>query len=157
MNKYVRILAAGWLGGFTGNAVLGLIFTSPPVQALLYDPALQSALFIDVTAQRNIPVSVAGLVLLSALHAWLFWILQPAIPGASWLRKGLFWGGVIWAMFWLFQEWFIYHSLLGEPWLLNLLELSILLIGSIVEGLVIAYILRRPPAEKESAMRPAHE
>jgi len=46
-------------------------------------------------------------------------------------------------MFWVFQEWFIYHTLLGEPLALNLLELAILLAGSLVEGLVIAFILAR--------------
>lgn len=84
---------------------------------------------------------MAGLVVLSVIHAWLFWVLQPSIPGSNWVRKGLFWSGVIWAMYWLFQEWFIYHTLLNEPWLLNFLELAILLTGSLAEGLVIAYML----------------
>jgi hypothetical protein len=44
-------------------------------------------------------------------------------------------------MFWLFQEWFIYQTLLGEPLILNLLELSILLLGSLVEGAIIAFFL----------------
>ncbi|MCL5669380.1 MAG: hypothetical protein M1392_05300 [Gammaproteobacteria bacterium] len=141
MHVTLRVLAAGLLGGFIGNAVLGLIFTSPPVHALLYDPALQSALFIEITAKRNIPLSVAGLVLLSIIHGWLFYVLRSAMPGAGWIGKGLFWGLAIWAMYWLFQEWFIYHTLLNEPWLLNALELVILLIGSLVEGLVIAFML----------------
>lgn len=44
-------------------------------------------------------------------------------------------------MYWLFQEWFIYHTLLHEPILLNLLEPAILLVGSLVEGLIIAWFL----------------
>jgi hypothetical protein len=43
----------------------------------------------------------------------------------------------------VFQEWFIYNTLLGEPILLNLLELGVLLLGSIVEGIVIAFFLER--------------
>lgn len=152
MNVTLRVLGAGLLGGFIGNAVFGLIFTSPPVHALLYDPVLQSALFIELTPQRNIPLSVAGLVVLSIIHAWLFWVLQPSIPGRNWVRKGLFWGGVIWAMYWLFQEWFIYHTLLGEPWLLNFLELAILLTGSIGEGLIIAYMLGRSSSAQKSEL-----
>lgn len=150
MNTGTRIVIAGLVGGFVGNGILGAIFASPPVHALLYDPALQSALFIELTPQRNIPLSVAGLVVLSIIHAWLFWVLQPSIPGSNWVRKGLFWGGVIWAMYWLFQEWFIYHTLLNEPWLLNLLELAILLIGSIAEGLIIAYMLGRSSSARKS-------
>jgi flagellar biosynthesis protein FliQ len=46
-------------------------------------------------------------------------------------------------MYWLSQEWFIYHTLLGEPLLLNILELSILLTGSLVDGLIIAFFLAR--------------
>jgi hypothetical protein len=141
-NGAVRVVIAGLLGGFIGNGVLGALFSSPPVQSVLYDPAWQSALFIEITPKRNIPVSVAGLVILSILHAWLFSVLQPSIPGRTWLRKGLFWGVTIWSMYWLFQEWFIYNTLLGEPLLLNVLELSILMLGSLVEGAAIAFFWR---------------
>jgi len=141
-NGAAKILVAGLVGGFVGNGVLGAIFSSPPVQAVLYNPEWQSALFIEITPKRNIPVSVAGLVMLSVVHAWLFSILQPSMPGRTWLRKGLFWGVAIWSMYWLFQEWFIYNSLLGEPLLLNILELSILMLGSLVEGAVIAFFWR---------------
>lgn len=65
------------------------------------------------------------------------------------LRKGLFWGFAIWAMYWLFQEWFIYHTLLREPVMLCALELSILLLGSLVEGVIISLILRpHEPAKR---------
>lgn len=131
------------LGGLAGNAVLGVLFTAAPVRAVLYDPALQSALFLEITLRRNIPLSVAGLVVLSAIHGWLYRQFAPAIPGASWQQKGLFWGLVIFAVYWLPQEWFIYHTLLGEPVVLNVLELGLLSVGCAVEGLVIAGCLRR--------------
>jgi len=142
-NSVASILAAGLLGGFVGNGVLGAMFSSPPVQAILYNPEWQSALFIELTPKRNIPLSVAGLVVLSVIHAWLFDVLKKSIPGKTWMRKGLFWGLVIWSMYWLFQEWFIYNTLLGEPLALNLLELGILLSGSLAEGVVIALFLER--------------
>ena len=139
---------SGLVGGFVGNGVLGALFSTPPIKAILYNPAWQSQLFLDVTPQRNIPVSVVGLVVLSIIHAWFFAVLRPSIPGATSLRKGLFWGFAIWAMYWLFQEWFIYHTLLREPVLLCALELSILLLGSLVEGVIISFILRpHEPAE----------
>jgi hypothetical protein len=139
----LKIVLAGLLGGFLGNGVLGAIFSSPPIKSILYNPAIQSQMFIEVTLKRNIPVSVIGLVVLSVIHAWLFSIFQPSIPGNTWFRQGLFWGFTIFLMFWLFQEWFVYHTLLGEPLILNLLELSILLLGSLVEGVVIAFFLGR--------------
>jgi hypothetical protein len=142
-SNLAKIVLAGLSGGFLGNGVLGLLFSLPPITSILYDPAIQSRLFIELTPARNIPLSVGGLILLSVIHAWLFSVLRPAIPGASWIKKGMFWGVVIWLMFWVFQEWFIYHTLLGEPILLNLFELFILLLGSLAEGVVIAFVLAR--------------
>ncbi len=143
MNRPWKIIISGLLGGFLGNGVLGILFSLQPVRSILYDPLLQSRLFIEITPGRNIPVSVAGLVVLSVIHSWLFALFLPSIPGGTWVKKGVFWGLVIWLMFWVFQEWFIYHTLLNEPIILNLLELAILLAGSFVEGLVISFILAR--------------
>lgn len=151
MPRALKIVIAGLVGGFVGNGVLGALFSCPPVRSLLYRPDLQSELFRQVTPHRNIPVSVVGLVVLSIIHAWLFAILSESIPGRTWLRKGLFWGVAIWAMYWVFQEWFIYHTLLDEPLLLCLLELSILLLGSLVEGVLIALILRSPERKQDVA------
>ena len=143
LHTWQRIAIAGLLGGLVGNGVLGAIFTSPPLQAVLYAPGLQSDLFIEITPTRNVPLSVAGLVVLSVIHAWLFAVFKPSIPGATWWRQGLFWGLTIWLMYWMFQEWFIYHTLLREPLLLNALELAVLLLGSLAEGVVIAFFFPR--------------
>lgn len=146
----VRILVSGLVGGFIGNGVLGALFSSPPIKSLLYDPQLQSRLFIEITPIRSIPVSVAGLVILSIIHAWLFSVFMPSIPGRTWLKKGLFWGLTIWLMYWLFQEWFIYNTLLGEPLILNVLELTILMLGSLVEGVIIAlFLAKKHPGNEE--------
>ena len=91
-NSALKILLAGLVGGFIGNGVLGALFSSPPIQSILYNPEWQSQLFIEITPKRNIPVSVAGLVILSIIHAWLFSVFMPSIPGKTWLKKGLFWG-----------------------------------------------------------------
>ena len=139
--KNLKIIYSGLIAGLVAQGILGLLFMSPPIQAILYNPQWQSELFMEVTPQLDILLSVAGLVLLSVIHSWLFSIFQTSIPGKKWIKKGLFWGFNIWLMFWLFQEWFIYHTLLREPLLLNLLELVILLVGSLVEGLVISKFL----------------
>lgn len=146
----LKIILAGLIGGFVGNGVMGAIFSITPIKSILYNPEIQSQLFIEITLKRNIPVSVSGLVVLSVIHAWLFSIFQPSIPGGTWFRQGLFWGLTIFLMFWLFQEWFIYHTLLGEPVILNLLELSILLLGSLVEGVIIAFFLARDAASRSA-------
>ena len=142
MKNYLKAIGAGLSGGFIGNGVLGALFSVPLIKSILYNPSIQSQLFIDITPKRDIPVSVAGLVILSALHGLFFTVLRPSIPGKTWLKKGVFWGVALWALYWLPQEWFIYHTLLQEPLLLNLLELVLLLTGSIIEGLCISFILK---------------
>ena len=87
-----KIILADWLGRFLGNGVLGVIFSLPAVQAIPYDPDLQSKLFIEVTPLRNIPVSVAGLVVLSVIHSWLFSVFSFSIPGRTGIQKDTLWG-----------------------------------------------------------------
>lgn len=140
-NKTVKIIYSGLIAGLISEGVMGALFMSPPVQKLLYNPEIQSKLFLTITPTRDFFVSIAGLVVLSTIHSWLFVVFQNSIPGRTWVSKGIFWGFTIWIMFWVFQEWFIYHTLLREPILLNLLELILLLTGSFVEGLIISKFL----------------
>lgn len=139
----VKAMVAGWVGGFVGNGFLGALFSAPLVRDVLYDPSLQSEVFRALTPTRDIPLSVTGLVLLSALHGVVFRRVAGALPGAGWFGKGVWWGVGIWAMYWLFQEWFIYVTLLREPVLLAALELTILLGGSLVEGIVISWLVHK--------------
>ncbi len=143
MNKSLRIIIAGLVGGFIGEGIMGGLFMSPPINSILYNPEIQSQLFIEITPDRDLFKSIAGMVVLSIAHAWFYSIFIQSIPGKTWIKKGLFWGFTIWLMFWVFQEWFIYHTLLNEPILLNLLELTILLLGSLAEGVIIAWFLKK--------------
>lgn len=140
-NKSIKIVYSGLIAGFLSQGFLGGIFMSSLIQKILYNPNWQSKLFLEVTPTRDLFPSVAGVVVLSIVHSWLFNILQKSIPGNTWAKKGLFWGLTIWLMYWVFQEWFIYHTLLQEPILLTLVELTILLPGSFIEGLIISKIL----------------
>lgn len=140
-NKTFKIIFSGLIAGFFSEGVLGALFMSPPVQNILYNPNWQSKLFIDITPTRDLFPSIAGVVVLSISHSWFFTVFQESIPGKNWVHKGLFWGFTIWMMYWVFQEWFIYHTLLQEPILLNIVELTILLAGSFIEGLIISRFL----------------
>lgn len=146
-----RIGLAGLLAGFGSNALLGLLFTCPPIKAVLFDPAWQNPRFIELASQRNVPVSVAGLVVLAVPLAWLFTRLQAAMPGRTWRGRGIFWGAAIWLMYWLPQEWFIYHTLIGEPLALCGLELLLLLAGAMLQGVITAGLLR-PAASSATAV-----
>ena len=142
-NKTFKIIYSGLIAGFVSEAILGFLFTSSFIRSFLYDPNLQSPVFLDVTSHRvvSLPITITGLIILSIIHAWLFTVFFKSIPGKTWLSKGLFWGFTIWLMYWIFQEWFIFHTLLGEPIMLVLLELTLLLLGSLVEGLIISKLL----------------
>ncbi len=142
-NKIPKIIFTGLFAGFVSEGLLGALFSLPFIKSILYNPQIQSQLFIDTTPLRNISISVAGLIVLSIIHAWLFTIFFSSIPGETWIKKGIFWGFTIWLMFWVFQEWFVYHTLLAEPFILNAVELLILLLGSLVEGLAISYFLAK--------------
>ena len=139
--KRMKIIWVGLLGGFISEGFLGAMFMSSPIQGILYNPEWQSKLFLEITPKRDLFPSIAGIVILSVAHSWLFNLFQASIPGKSWISKGLFWGFTIWLMYWVFQEWFIYHTLLQEPILLNLVELTILLGGSFIEGIIISWFL----------------
>jgi len=89
--NFKKIVLAGLAGGFLGNGVLGAAFSLPAIRSILYDPAIQSKLYLEIIPLRNIPVSVGGLVALSVVHSSLLSVFAPSIPGRSWLRKGLFW------------------------------------------------------------------
>jgi len=140
-NKTLKIIYSGLIAGFISEGILGALFMSPPIQSILYNPNWQSKVFLDVTPTRDLFPSIAGIVLLSVSHSWLFSLFQKSIPGETWIKKGLFWGFSIWLLYWVFQEWFIYHTLLKEPIILNLVELTLLLLGSFVEGLIISKLL----------------
>lgn len=68
-NRTFKIVYSGLIAGFVSQGILGGLFMSSPVQAILYDPNLQSQLFIDVTSTRALFPSVAGLVVLSIIHS----------------------------------------------------------------------------------------
>lgn len=142
-NKYLRIVVAGLSAGFISEGVLGGLFMSPFVQAVLYNPKIQSKLFLEITPARNVFISVLGLIVLGIAHSWFYTVFINSIPGRTWIKKGLFWGMAIWLMFWVSQEWFVYRTLLDEPVLLNLFELIILLAGSLIEGLIIATFFKK--------------
>jgi hypothetical protein len=147
-SSIIKITWIGLLAGFISSGIAGALFMSPLGQSVLYNPEWQSKTFIDITTARNLPLSIAGLIVVGIIHAWFYDIFKSSIQYKEWWKKGLFWGFCIWAMFWLPQEWWVYHTLLQEPLILNLFELMLLLIESLIEGLIIAYFIGLAPFEK---------
>ena len=90
MHKNFKIIIAGLIGGFIGEGIMGGLFMSPPINSMLYDPVIQSPLFIEITPNRDLFKSIAGMVVLSIAHAWFYSLFMQSIPGKTWLKKGLF-------------------------------------------------------------------
>jgi len=137
----IRIILSGVLAGAVSNAVVGFVFTRKPIHALMHDGSRNSRRYIDTAAQMNLPMAVIGLILLSVIHSAIFAFIGNALPGTTWLSHGIAFGVMIWLFFWLFQEWFAFHCLLGVPFSLNSFRLFVLLIGSVIEGIIISSIM----------------
>lgn len=97
--------------------------------------------YMDTASQMNLPIAIIGLILLSTIHAVIFAFIGGALPGSTWLGRGIVFGVMIWLLFWLFQEWFAFHCLLGVRLSLNSFRLLVLLIGAIIEGVIISWII----------------
>ena len=78
--------------------------------------------------------------------------MAASIPEKNTNKKSLFWGLTVWLICWLFQDWFIYNTLLGEPFLSNVFERNILMLRSPEEGFVIAFFLARKSLSDEKQM-----
>lgn len=148
-SKAGKIVVSGIIGGAVGYAVTAAIFSTQAVKEIIFNPDIQSKVFISLLQNGNMPLAAAGLILLSVIHSWLFELLRPSIPGHTWFAKGLFWGLVIWLMFWLFQEWFVFLALVKQPWHLSAFELLLKLPGALIEGAIIAYIIMVKPKKQE--------
>jgi hypothetical protein len=70
MKKYIRVIFSGLIGGFIGEGIMGGLFMSPPINSILYDPSIQSQLFIEITPERDVFKSITGMIVLSITHAW---------------------------------------------------------------------------------------
>lgn len=137
----MRIILSGLLAGAVSNAVVGLIFTRKPVHAMIHDSSRNSRRYIDTASQMNLPVAIIGLILLSIIHSFIFAYIGASLPGATWISRGIVFGIMIWLFFWLFQEWFAFHCLLGVPFSLNFFRLCVLLIGAVIEGIIISWLV----------------
>jgi hypothetical protein len=138
----IKILISSFIAGFIAEGFMGAAFSGGPARSILYDPDIQSRLFIEITPTRNLAYSIFGLLVWSSFHGFVFKRFLPLIPGSNQIQKGIFFGIGIWFFYWLPQEWFMFHTLIREPILLCLLELCILIIGSIIQGVILALFIK---------------
>jgi hypothetical protein len=140
LNVYLTIIVAGLLGGFISNAFIGFILTRAFVHRVL-NPDKHTTHYREASTGIRLPIAIGGLITLTIIHAWLFYILCGSLPGSTWLPKGLAWGFVIWLMYWVFQEWFSFRMLFGLPALHSLFRLVVFLLAAFIEGMIIAFLM----------------
>jgi len=143
--KLVRIVAAGTAAGLAW--LLGITVIFGPAQAILADPALQSAKFLRVfTEIEPLPraatspwILFVGLTLIGVIHAAVFAALRDALPGRGW-RKGVSFGLIAWALMVPWFEFYLPWNVMHEPFALVLLEAVLWALVLQLVGIVIALV-----------------
>lgn len=149
-----RMLLASVAGGLAMGLSMFLTFRLIGFgngDGVLLDPATQSAKLIAVWTRLEprprIIVSPllmqAGFILLAALHAALYKSISGAWPPGV-LRRGLRFSALLYAVAYVFWEFFTPFNLLGEPLPLVALELLFWAVVAAAEGFTIAALLERP-------------
>ena len=150
---------------------LTLLFGNPVAERLLFGPdAGQSEKVISVwLEQEPLPavtpfwsdvgeigargVAVQGLLLVWAAGLVLLYALGWSGRGGSRWWRGLGFGVVVWVVVFVFFEAWVPFNLLGEPFRLVVVELSLQLATMMLAGIAIAFVYR--PADQGVPSRDA--
>ena len=147
-----RTILAGIAGGITLNITMLLTFRLIGFgwngDGFLLNPAIQSEKLIAVwTKMEPLPLVVvnpapiiAGLILFGILHAVIYRSVAPAWDGGI-RRRAIKFSLLIFALSFLFWEFFTPFNQLGEPiWLIGI-ELLFWATTALTEGLVVSVIM----------------
>jgi hypothetical protein len=137
-----RILRAGIAGAIAWWAGLMLVFGA--AQQVLADPALQSAKMMavyDMPPPPRIAVDPwllpVGILIIALIHASVFAYLRPAFP-AGFIKRGVAFGLVAWALLVPWFEFYLPWSLLLEPGSLVLIEMLCWAVIMLMVGMAIS-------------------
>lgn len=155
--SHVRTILAGVASGAAMNVVMLITFRilgfGLNADGILLDPALQSAKVIDVwTRIQPLPLVVdrpaaiiAGIFGFGLLHAYVYRSIRPAWR-AGVAHRGLAFSLIVFALAFLFWEFFTPFNQLGEPLRLVALELGFWALIALADGYVIAAIVESSKA-----------
>ena len=172
--SWVRILVAAVVAYVVSVVSLTLLLGNPVVERILYtDEAGQSDKVLAVFFEQEPLPAVTpiwddvgdavdrgdGLKVLTVQGLFFVWAVAVALlyavawadrPG-PWWRRGLIFGVAVWAILFLFFEAFVPFNMLGEPFALVLIELTMQLIAMILTGLAVAFVYRPESIRASSA------
>jgi hypothetical protein len=145
VNRIVPVPVAGLAGGLAW--ILGLIVWFGPAQAILTDPARQSAKFLDVMGRvAPAPRAAAapwivplGCLLMGMIHAAVYAGIRSGL-GDGRLRRGLRFGVAAWALMAPWFELYLPWNAMHEPFPLVLLELALWLLVMLGVGVAVAVV-----------------
>ena len=143
IRSLIAIISAGavWYGALT------FLFVLSGAQAILADPSRQSEKFIAAFSQEPLPLAAehpyllfAGFVVCGALAAAVFSFLNDKFEG-GFVRKGLIFGGIQWALMVPWFEFYLPFNVMREPLPLVLLEMALWLGVMLSVGLWVSFVL----------------
>lgn len=161
--RWSRLLVATAAAYVVAVGSLTLLVGNPLVERLLFtDEAGQSNKVLEVWLEQEPLPAVTpfwdqlgdmdgrGFVVQGLFVLWTFalvvvyalgWVHRP---GSEW-SKGITYGIAIWSILFIFFEAYVPFNILGEPFRLVLLELSLLLVAMVLTGITIALSYRIEP------------
>ncbi len=152
--SHLKTLLAGVAGGVAMNGTMLLTFRLIGFGwnggGFLLNPAVQSKKLIAVwTEMEPLPLVVnrpapiiLGIVAIGILHAYLYRWLSSGWP-AGVVRRGLSFALLVFAMSFLFWEFFTPFNQLGEPLGLIVIELAFWALIALADGFAISAIMER--------------
>lgn len=148
MRKNIAATVAGAAGGLAWLAGIFVFFL--PAQAVLANPAYQSAKFLTVLGELEpLPrmaahpwVFPAGLALIGIVYGFVYSWIRGALGSGVWGR-GLRFGLVAWALMAPWFEFYLPWNVMHEPLPLALLELVLWLLVLLLVGSTIAFVYER--------------
>jgi hypothetical protein len=140
----LRGVGAGLVGGLAWIGAMLLFFG--PAQAILADPAYQSAKFLAVFGQiEPLPrttgalwILAAGLLAIGVIYGLVYHVVRQAFAGKPWWSRGLRFGLAAWALMVPWFEFYLPWNVMHEPAALVLLEAVLWLCVLLAVGLAIA-------------------
>ena len=146
-----RLAKAVLIAGAAMQLVTALLWMNPLTTRLILTPEFgQSQKLINVwTLWEPLPrlmqqpawSMIAGFLVFTVLHAIVYARIAPALPGRTWIGKGLSLAAGIWVFQYGYFEFFGPFNQYHEPLYLIAYELFLQAIMALVEGLLLARLI----------------
>lgn len=147
MSKAARILLLYVSTGILWRIFMSLMFVTSGAQSVLANPAWQSSKFLHAFMDSPLPrmagssmVVWKGFFFCGLLAARVFLIVNRGLHG-DWLRRGLVFGAMHWALMIPWFEFYLPYNVMLEPLGLVMLECFLWFIVLLLTGIYMSFII----------------